>query len=184
MENIQPMRNPAKAILVSVLIAIPAPFILGLLLTSTPEPLKLLALGEGLEALGSTGGLAAYLIAFVIFAIAGFIAIALSSKQQAAAPAQQRKQTPQQSNRNTSYEEDEDYDDTAPEGDEEGTVKWFNVKKGFGFIVRDGGDEIFVHFRAIRGRGRRVLRQGQLVRFNVVEAEKGLQADNVSILSD
>ena len=65
-----------------------------------------------------------------------------------------------------------------------GTVKWFNVKKGFGFIVRDSGDEIFVHFRAIRGRGRRVLRQGQLVRFNVVEADKGLQADNVSILSD
>ena len=66
----------------------------------------------------------------------------------------------------------------------QGTVKWFNVKNGFGFIVRDSGDEVFVHFRAIRGRGRRVLRQGQLVRFSVVEADKGLQADNVSILSD
>ncbi|MDF0752383.1 cold shock domain-containing protein [Marinobacter sp. 71-i] len=51
-------------------------------------------------------------------------------------------------------------------------------------MVRDSGDEVFVHFRAIRGRGRRVLRQGQLVRFSVVEADKGLQADNVSILSE
>jgi len=66
----------------------------------------------------------------------------------------------------------------------DGTVKWFNVKKGFGFIVRDSGDEIFVHFRAIRGSGRRVLRQGQLVRFGVIDADKGLQADNVSILSE
>ncbi|MCL1477812.1 cold shock domain-containing protein [Marinobacter sp. M3C] len=58
------------------------------------------------------------------------------------------------------------------------------MKKGFGFIVRDSGDEIFVHFRAIRGSGRRVLRQGQLVRFSVIDADKGLQADNVSILSE
>ena len=50
------MRNPAKAILVAILIAIPAPFVLGLLLTTTPEPLKILAMGQGLEALGSQGG--------------------------------------------------------------------------------------------------------------------------------
>ena len=141
------MRNPAKAILVAVLIAIPAPFILGLLLTTTPDPLRLLAIGEGLEALGASGGIASQ-------------------------PA------------NTYDDDEDDFDDSTPEGNEEGTVKWFNVKKGFGFIVRDSGDEIFVHFRAIRGRGRRVLRQGQLVRFNVVEADKGLQADNVSILSE
>jgi CspA family cold shock protein len=90
MENYQSMRNPAKAILVAILIAIPAPFIIGLLLSATPEPLRLLAIGEGLEALGSTGGLAAYLIAFVIFAIAGFVAIALSAKQPAAAPTRRR----------------------------------------------------------------------------------------------
>jgi len=179
------MRNPAKAILISVLIAIPAPFILALLLTSTPQPLRILSDGGIVEALGSTGGVAAYLLAFVIFAIAGFIAIALSGKQPAAAPARNSNNTApaSQPSRQNEIQED-DYDDTSPEGDEEGTVKWFNVKKGFGFIVRDSGDEIFVHFRAIRGRGRRVLRQGQLVRFNVVEADKGLQADNVSILSD
>jgi len=179
------MRNPAKAILVAILIAIPAPFVLGLLLTTTPAPLKILALGQGLEALGSQGGVAAYLFAFVVFAVAAFVAIALAGKQSAAQNSTARKAAPRSSQPSNQYDDDEDdFDDSTPEGNEEGTVKWFNVKKGFGFIVRDSGDEIFVHFRAIRGRGRRVLRQGQLVRFNVVEADKGLQADNVSILSD
>ncbi|PHQ24213.1 cold-shock protein [Marinobacter guineae] len=177
------MRNPSKAILVALLIAIPAPLVLALLLSLTPEPLRLIAVGEFVEALGSTRGIAAYLIALVLFGIAGFLAIAFSARQ----PVSQRS-TSQPDNRAPSqhYDEDEDdgYDENSPEGNEEGTVKWFNVKKGFGFIVRDSGDEVFVHFRAIRGRGRRVLRQGQLVRFNVVEADKGLQADNVSILSD
>ncbi|WP_303284800.1 cold shock domain-containing protein [Marinobacter sp. SS8-8] len=177
------MRNPSKAILVALLIAIPAPLVLALLLSFTPEPLRLIAVGEFVEALGSTRGIAAYLIALVLFGIAGFLAIALSAKQ----PASQRSSSrPDSRASSQNYDEDEDdgYDENSPEGNEEGTVKWFNVKKGFGFIVRDSGDEIFVHFRAIRGRGRRVLRQGQLVRFNVVEADKGLQADNVSILSD
>lgn len=179
------MRNPAKAILVSVLIAIPAPLVLGVLLTSTPDALRLLALGEPLEALGSGSGIAAYVCAVVIFAIVGVLSILVAGKQTEASGNQSRSQAPRQNRqpRNQQLEED-DLDDDSPEGNEEGTVKWFNVKKGFGFIVRDGGDEIFVHFRAIRGRGRRVLRQGQLVRFDVVEAEKGLQANNVSILSD
>ncbi|MCG8609731.1 MAG: cold-shock protein [Pseudomonadales bacterium] len=60
-------------------------------------------------------------------------------------------------------------------------MKWFNVSKGFGFITRDSGEEIFVHFRSIRGRGHRSLRQGQRVRFSVSQGEKGLQADNVSV---
>lgn len=63
---------------------------------------------------------------------------------------------------------------------EQGTVKWFDSKKGFGFIVRDTGEEIFVHYRAIRGRGHRALRDGQPVRFRVVTGDKGLQADDVS----
>src|SRR5690554_6129565 len=186
MENIQPMRNPAKAIRLSLMIAIPAPLVLFLLLSVTPQFLAALSAGNLAEALGSVGGLAAYLIAFVIFAITGFIAIALATKQPSAAPASRSQSRPARNSRqnNVYDDEEDDFDDTTPEGDEEGIVKWFNVKKGFGFIVRDSGDEIFVHFRAIRGRGRRVLRQGQLVRFNVVEADKGLQADNVSILSE
>lgn len=177
------MRNPSKAILVALLIAIPAPLVLALLLSFTPEPLRLLAVGEFVEALGSTGGIAAYIITLVLFGIAGFLAIAFSAKQAASPRSAAR---PQNQASGQSYDDDEDdgYDENSPEGDEEGTVKWFNVKKGFGFIVRDSGDEVFVHFRAIRGRGRRVLRQGQLVRFSVVEADKGLQADNVSILSE
>jgi len=63
-------------------------------------------------------------------------------------------------------------------------VKWFNVKKGFGFITRDSGGDVFVHFRAIEGEGRRALRQGQRVRYTVVEAEKGLQANDVVTLDD
>lgn len=62
---------------------------------------------------------------------------------------------------------------------ETGTVKWFNTTKGFGFISRDNGDDIFVHFRAIRGEGHRVLNEGQRVEFSVVSREKGLQAEDV-----
>ncbi|RBW50089.1 cold-shock protein [Marinobacter sp. F3R11] len=180
------MRNPAKAILVALLIAIPAPLVLALLLSFTPEPLRLIAIGEFVEALGSSRGIAAYIITFIIFGIAGFLAVAVSAKQQTARSTSQRGSSASrnQSSEQNYVDEDEDYDDNSPEGDEEGTVKWFNVKKGFGFIVRESGDEVFVHFRAIRGSGRRVLRQGQLVRFSVVDADKGLQADNVSILSE
>ncbi len=62
---------------------------------------------------------------------------------------------------------------------ESGSVKWFNASKGFGFITRDSGDDIFVHFRSIRGEGHRVLRDGQRVEFAVSEGDKGLQADDV-----
>ncbi|TLX55823.1 cold-shock protein [Stutzerimonas nosocomialis] len=64
-------------------------------------------------------------------------------------------------------------------GRETGTVKWFNTSKGFGFISRDTGDDIFVHFRAIRGEGHRVLIEGQRVEFTVMQRDKGLQAEDV-----
>ena len=60
-----------------------------------------------------------------------------------------------------------------------GTVKWFNTSKGFGFISRDSGDDIFVHFRAIRGEGHRVLVEGQRVEFSVMNRDTGLQAEDV-----
>lgn len=62
---------------------------------------------------------------------------------------------------------------------EHGTVKWFNASKGFGFIVRNDGEEIFVHFRSIRGEGRRGLRDGQSVSFIVAQSDKGPQAEDV-----
>jgi len=61
-----------------------------------------------------------------------------------------------------------------------GVVKWFNDDKGFGFIEREQGPDVFVHFRAINGEGRRSLVEGQTVSFEVVEGQKGLQAENVT----
>ena len=60
-----------------------------------------------------------------------------------------------------------------------GTVKWFNDAKGFGFISRDNGPDVFVHFRAITGSGFRTLQEGQRVSFEVTQGQKGLQASNV-----
>ena len=62
---------------------------------------------------------------------------------------------------------------------ETGTVKWFDNANGFGFIVRESGDDIFVHFSSIRGEGYRSLEEGQQVEFEVVQGEKGPQAQDV-----
>jgi len=66
---------------------------------------------------------------------------------------------------------------------ETGKVKWFNSNKGFGFITRDEGSDIFVHYSAIRGDGFRTLKEEQMVEFTVAESEKGPQAMDVVILS-
>jgi CspA family cold shock protein len=60
-----------------------------------------------------------------------------------------------------------------------GTVKWFNGEKGFGFIAREGGDDVFVHFSAIQGDGYRTLEEGQRVQFDVQPGRKGEEALNV-----
>ena len=60
-----------------------------------------------------------------------------------------------------------------------GTVKWFNDAKGFGFIERENGDDVFVHYRSIKGEGFRSLKQGSRVEFFVTESEKGFQAEEV-----
>jgi CspA family cold shock protein len=62
-----------------------------------------------------------------------------------------------------------------------GTVKWFNGGKGYGFIEREGGPDVFVHFSAIQGDGYRSLEEGQKVEFTVEQGPKGLQASNVVI---
>ena len=62
-----------------------------------------------------------------------------------------------------------------------GTVKWFNEDKGFGFIAREGGADVFVHYSAIRGDGIRNLAEGQRVEFNVEQGRKGLQATEVTV---
>lgn len=60
-----------------------------------------------------------------------------------------------------------------------GTVKWFNAEKGYGFIAIEGGNDVFVHFSAIQGEGFKSLEEGQRVQFNVVDGNRGPQAENV-----
>ncbi len=66
---------------------------------------------------------------------------------------------------------------------ESGVVKWFNDAKGYGFIKREQGDDVFVHFRGIRGDGHRSLHDGQKVEFSVVKGNKGLQAQDVEVVA-
>ena len=63
-----------------------------------------------------------------------------------------------------------------------GTVKWFNGTKGYGFISREGGEDVFVHFSAIQGDGYRNLEEGQKVEFEITQGPKGQQADSVHII--
>jgi CspA family cold shock protein len=63
-----------------------------------------------------------------------------------------------------------------------GTVKWFNDSKGYGFIQRENGSDLFVHYRSIAGNGHKTLKEGQQVSFIEVQGQKGPQADNVIVL--
>jgi CspA family cold shock protein len=66
---------------------------------------------------------------------------------------------------------------------EQGTVKWFSNEKGYGFISREGGEDVFVHFSALEGEGYKSLNEGQTVEFEVVDGPKGKQAANVRAVS-
>ena len=111
------------------------------------------------------GAIAAYLIAALVIFIILVVASTVLSQ-------------PRYKRRGTGTLVESDTDD----GSERGMVKWFNVKKGFGFITRDNGDDVFVHFRSIRGSGHRSLSEGQGVKFSVVDGQKGLQAEDVSVV--
>ncbi len=65
---------------------------------------------------------------------------------------------------------------------EQGTVKWFSNEKGYGFISREGAEDVFVHFSAIVGEGYKTLTEGQAVEFDIVDGPKGKQAANVRAL--
>ncbi len=65
---------------------------------------------------------------------------------------------------------------------EQGTVKWFNASKGYGFLTKDSGGDIFIHFSAIQGEGFKSLKEGDKVEFEVEKTDKGEQAVNVTII--
>ncbi|SBS35037.1 Cold shock-like protein CspLA [Marinomonas aquimarina] len=112
-----------------------------------------------------------YLVYFLVTLVTVYLGAVLSRSEASA----EATSTADSGNDETEVEEEND-------DREVGTVKWFNSSKGFGFLTMDNGDDVFVHYRAIRGRGRRFLIEGQKVRFNVTEGEKGKQAENVSIV--
>lgn len=147
-----------KALYASLLVSLPAPFILALIPMNANIELYL----------EQSGFLVDYLLAYALFVIVALVASGLATRTAGG----EHKQAAQGKSPARKKRKDT----------EEGTVKWFNVKKGFGFITRDSGGDVFVHFRAIQGEGRRVLRQGQRVSYTVVEAEKGLQANDVTTL--
>lgn len=60
-----------------------------------------------------------------------------------------------------------------------GTVKWFNAEKGYGFITVEGGDDVFAHYSKIQGEGYKTLNEGQEVEFDVIQSDRGPQADNI-----
>ena len=65
----------------------------------------------------------------------------------------------------------------------QGTIKWFNGEKGYGFIAADGGTDVFVHYSAIQMEGYKTLQEGQKVEFDIVQGQKGPQAENVSLVA-
>lgn len=123
--------------------------------------------------------LAAFTIATLATAFLTTISrpVAVASQGQHKAPAKKPA-------RPASKKKPKDSGNKAPSsGDrEEGEVKWFNTSKGFGFITKDDGEEIFVHFRSILGEGRRGLRDGQRVSFREAQSDKGPQAEDVEPL--
>jgi CspA family cold shock protein len=113
------------------------------------------SLGESFSLLMTPAYAKLWLISFISIFIASVIAVKMSSSESSS---------------------------TKPvkNGQERGTVKWFNAAKGFGFITRENGEDVFVHFRSIQGKGHRSLGEGQAVIFSVTEGEKGLQAVDVT----
>lgn len=174
-----------RCIFISLLLAMPMPLVLLGMLHLVNAPLAELWLIE-LELSGVGPSYAAVTLAsFVVLFAATLAAVALAPQvvvagnlAARAAPGARPTQAPP-----ADVDDEEELDVIDPnDGREEGEVKWFNTNKGYGFITRDNGEDVFVHFRAIRGRGPRMLAEGQLVRYHVIRNDRGLQADDVSVI--
>lgn len=154
-----------KRIVVAIVCAILLPVLIVVTLPAMVEGLKLAdgALLSGDNLLDVPGMMAFLLVMALAAAVISFLSAQVS-------PARRRRF------RSSGTVVEEDVED----GRERGVVKWFNVKKGFGFITWDKGEDVFVHFRSIRGQGHRSLTEGQRVKFTVVRGQKGPQAEDVS----
>lgn len=147
-----------RCTLISLLLALPAPLLIALFLSLTGGDLA-----HQLFALLEVAGVATV---YVVVAVAVLLLLLVATLA-----------THALSPRLAVLAEVEDDDR------EIGEVKWFNVNKGYGFIKRESGEDVFVHFRAIRGRGHRTLAEGQKVRYHVIENDRGLQADDVTVIT-
>ena len=119
---------------------------------------------------------------FTIVASAAVDAVPSNNSAPTRAAPRQGKKPAESSSRNKSSSSTSSGSSRASTGGgprEEGTVKWFNVRKGYGFITRDQGEDVFVHFRNIEGTGRKAIAEGQRVSFVVTSGDKGPQADQV-----
>jgi len=156
-----------RKIVVAVIFAALSPLVVAGLVVAMGTDLRL-ADGSALtfESLAGSTGMAA------VLAILAVLAFLISFVSAQLVPARRRRQ------RSSGTVVESDVED----GRERGVVKWFNVKKGFGFITWDEGEDVFVHFRSIRGQGHRSLSEGQRVKFSVVRGEKGPQAEDVSAI--
>ena len=154
-----------RKIIVALVFAIVSPFVVAALLSGMTEGL-ILANGELLNSdnLTTVVGMTDLLI------VIGVLTFLISLGSAFLVPSRRRRQR----SSGTIVESD------VEDGRERGVVKWFNVKKGFGFITWDEGEDVFVHFRSIRGQGHRSLTEGQRVKFSVVRGQKGPQAEDVS----
>ncbi|WP_277289044.1 cold-shock protein, partial [Thalassolituus oleivorans] len=151
-----------RKIIVALVFAIVSPFVVAALLSGMTEGLTL-ANGELLNSdnLTTVVGMTDLLI------VIGVLTFLISLGSAFLVPSRRRRQR----SSGTIVESD------VEDGRERGVVKWFNVKKGFGFITWDEGEDVFVHFRSIRGQGHRSLTEGQRVKFSVVRGQKGPQAE-------
>lgn len=176
-----------RCFLISILLSAPTPLLLAGIVQLTDSTLADMWLGElAISEVGVSGLYIAIAIGcFIVLCIGTLASVAwVPAKAVASDFAARPKPASRHSQAAAIMEEDDEEEDIIDpnDGREEGEVKWFNTNKGYGFITRDNGEDVFVHFRAIRGRGPRMLAEGQIVRYHVIKNERGLQADDVSII--
>jgi len=179
-----------RCFFISILLAAPAPLLLAAMVHLFNAELAASWMSEVAGSGIASIYLAVAIGSFIVILLGALGAAALAPPMlvtpevaQVAKSAQRQSATPVEPEEDEPQYDDEEEDIIDPnDGREEGEVKWFNTNKGYGFITRDNGEDVFVHFRAIRGRGPRMLTEGQIVRYYVIENDRGLQADDVSII--